>query len=165
MNWVLRCGSLAVVGLGLLLVAGCGESKLEINDLQEGTGAAAERDDLIEVHYTGWLRDGTKFDSSLDRGQPFRFYLGRREVIVGWDKGLLGMKMGGKRKLLIPSKMAYGEKGSPSRPGEQQSIPPHSDLTFEVDLLAVYRVLPGGLYVSDLVEGKGEPVKKGRRSR
>jgi peptidylprolyl isomerase len=158
MKRVARYGPLAVAGLGLLLFTGCGgENKLEIKDLQEGAGPAAQRDDLIEVHYTGWLRDGTQFDTSRDSSRPFRFFLGQRKVIAGWDKGLLGMKMGGRRELLIPAKLAYGEQGSPP------TIPPNAELKFEVELLAVYRVVSEGLYVCDLKEGKGEPIKKGSR--
>jgi len=82
------------------------------------------------VHYTGVLLDGTKFDSSIDRGTPFQFPLGGRQVIAGWDQGVVGMKVGGKRRLIIPAALAYGERG-------QGSIPPNSPLVFEVELIGV----------------------------
>ena len=104
---------------------------LKIEDLVVGTGAAAKAGDQVSVHYTGWLTDGTKFDSSLDRGEPFAFTLGQGQVIEGWDKGVEGMKVGGKRKLTIPSDMAYGAQGA------GDVIPPNAVLVFEVELLAV----------------------------
>jgi FKBP-type peptidyl-prolyl cis-trans isomerase FkpA len=106
-------------------------SGVEYDDLQKGTGDAATRGDTIEVHYTGWLTDGKKFDSSKDGGEPFSFKLGAGEVIKGWDEGVAGMKVGGKRKLLIPFKLAYGEGG------QAPVIPPKADLVFEVELLKV----------------------------
>src|SRR5262245_45439322 len=84
---------------------------LKIEDVVVGTGKAAEVGDKVSVHYTGRLTDGTKFDSSLDRGTPFEFRIGKREVIRGWDEGVEGMREGGKRKLTIPPKLAYGERG------------------------------------------------------
>ncbi|MEW6775383.1 MAG: FKBP-type peptidyl-prolyl cis-trans isomerase [Bdellovibrionota bacterium] len=96
-----------------------------------GTGTEAQAGDLVEVHYTGWLKDGTKFDSSVDRGRPFVFPLGRGRVIKGWDEGVAGMKEGGKRKLTIPPALGYGERGSGNK------IPPNSTLVFEVELLKV----------------------------
>ena len=105
--------------------------KLGIEDLVVGTGEEAQAGQLVTVDYTGWLADGTKFDSSLDRGQPFQFTLGQGQVIKGWDQGVVGMKVGGKRRLTIPPELAYGENGAGT------SIPPNATLTFEVELLAV----------------------------
>jgi FKBP-type peptidyl-prolyl cis-trans isomerase FkpA len=106
-------------------------AELQIEELKVGTGASANAGHKVEVHYTGWLTDGTKFDSSLDRGEPFRFVLGKGQVIKGWDKGVQGMKVGGKRKLTVPSDLGYGERGFPG------AIPPHATLVFEVELLNV----------------------------
>ena len=105
-------------------------SGLKIEDLTAGTGQAAKSGDTISVHYTGYLADGTKFDSSLDRNQPFEFVLGQGKVIPGWDQGLVGMKVGGKRKLTIPPDLAYGAQGN-------GPIPPNATLTFEVELLGI----------------------------
>ena len=107
------------------------ESQLRIEDLSTGTGPEAKVGDRVSVHYTGWLADGVKFDSSRDRNVPFEFILGQGNVIEGWDKGVVGMKVGGKRKLVIPPQMAYGERGAGG------IIPPNAVLTFEVELLAV----------------------------
>jgi len=106
-------------------------TELKIEDLVEGTGPAAKAGDTVTVNYTGWTTDGAKFDSSLDSGQPFPFQLGTGYVIKGWDEGVAGMKVGGKRRLTIPSDMAYGEQGSGT------AIPPNSVLVFEVELLGV----------------------------
>lgn len=101
-----------------------------MEDLTVGSGDEVKDGDKVRVHYNGTLLDGTKFDSSLDRGEPFEFTVGAGEVIDGWDQGLLGMKVGGKRKLTIPSSMGYGETGS-------GSIPPNAGLVFEVELLEI----------------------------
>jgi FKBP-type peptidyl-prolyl cis-trans isomerase FkpA len=106
-------------------------SGLQYEDLAEGTGAAAKAGDSVEVHYTGWLTDGKKFDSSLDRRSPFRFQLGAGRVIKGWDEGVAGMKVGGKRKLHIPAALGNGTSG----PGAV--IPPNAELVFEVELLGI----------------------------
>ena len=106
-------------------------SGLKYEDVTEGTGAAAKAGDKVQVHYTGWLTDGTKFDSSKDRGKPFSFKLGAGQVIKGWDEGVAGMKPGGKRKLVIPAALGYGQKGAAG------VIPPGAELTFEVELLKV----------------------------
>ena len=107
------------------------DSGLQYEDLSEGTGPAAKAGDSVQVHYTGWLTNGTKFDSSHDRGNPFRFPIGAGRVIKGWDEGVAGMKVGGKRKLMIPSKLGYGARGAGS------VIPPNADLVFEVELLGI----------------------------
>ncbi len=112
--------------------AGEAVTELKIEDTTEGKGDEAKPGDLVTVHYTGWLMDGTKFDSSLDRGQPFQFNLGAGMVIPGWDEGVKGMKVGGKRVLIIPSDMAYGPQGTPDG-----TIPPNAPLKFEVELLEV----------------------------
>jgi FKBP-type peptidyl-prolyl cis-trans isomerase FkpA len=106
-------------------------ASVKTEDLKIGTGAEAASGKLVTVHYTGWLTDGKKFDSSLDRGQEFKFQLGAGQVIQGWDKGLVGMKVDGKRKLTIPPELAYGERGAPP------VIPPNSTLVFEVELKKV----------------------------
>lgn len=103
---------------------------MTITDTVIGTGEEAVAGKMITVHYTGTLQDGTKFDSSLDRGQPFQFILGAGQVIQGWEQGFVGMKVGGKRTLVIPPELAYGENGI-------GPIPPDSTLIFEVELLAV----------------------------
>ncbi len=105
--------------------------ELMIEDLEEGQGAVAQPGQTVSVHYTGRLTDGSKFDSSLDRGQPFSFKLGSGQVIQGWDQGVAGMKVGGRRKLTIPPDLAYGDRGFPP------VIPPRSTLVFEVELLGV----------------------------
>jgi len=139
--------------LGILLITACqpqGETalsenttgsaitELQITDVVAGDGATAEAGQNVVVHYTGWLYDpsqpdnkGEKFDSSVDRGQPFSFPLGAGRVIRGWDEGFAGMQIGGKRILVIPPDMGYGASGAGS------AIPPNATLMFEVDLLEI----------------------------
>ncbi len=105
-------------------------SGLKIEDVKVGTGAEATAGKTVTVNYTGWLTNGTKFDSSLDRNKPFPFRLGAGQVIPGWDQGVAGMKVGGKRKLTIPPELGYGARGV-------GPIPPNATLVFEVDLLGV----------------------------
>src|SRR5216683_5102069 len=107
------------------------KSGLKYVELKEGTGDEAKADQTVEVHYTGWLKDGTKFDSSKDRNKPFEFSLGAGQVIKGWDEGVAGMKVGGKRKLIIPPELGYGKRGAGN------AIPPDAELTFEVELLKI----------------------------
>lgn len=104
---------------------------LKIVDVKVGTGPEAKPGDLCRVHYTGWLDNGTKFDSSLDRNEPFEFPLGQGWVIQGWDKGVNGMKVGGVRRLFIPSELAYGANGAGG------VIPPNATLIFEIQLLGI----------------------------
>jgi FKBP-type peptidyl-prolyl cis-trans isomerase len=106
-------------------------SGLQYEDSIVGTGTEAVAGKTVEVHYTGTLADGTKFDSSHDRKRPFAFKLGAGQVIKGWDEGVAGMKIGGKRKLVIPYQLGYGDRGSPP------VIPAKAELTFEVELLKV----------------------------
>jgi FKBP-type peptidyl-prolyl cis-trans isomerase FkpA len=101
-------------------------------DLVVGTGAEAKAGHTVSVHYTGWLTNGKKFDSSVDRGQPFGFKLGGGQVIQGWDQGVVGMKIGGKRKLTIPAHLAYG-----SRAVGGDLIPANSTLVFDIELLGL----------------------------
>ena len=141
--------TLFIVGMSLALSIGCtkgcsnsettpttttgGEAatSLKTEDTTVGSGAEAKTGNTVTVHYTGTLTDGSKFDSSLDHGQPFTFNLGAGQVIKGWDQGIVGMKVGGKRKLTIPPDMAYGPQGRPP------VIPPNSTLLFDVELLNV----------------------------
>ncbi len=106
-------------------------SGLVIEDINEGEGEAARAGQYVTVHYTGWLTDGSKFDSSKDRDEPFDFPLGARHVIAGWDEGVQGMKVGGVRKLTIPPNLGYGSRGAGG------VIPPNATLVFEVELLAI----------------------------
>jgi FKBP-type peptidyl-prolyl cis-trans isomerase len=105
-------------------------SGLQYIDVKEGTGEPAKAGDMVNVHYTGWLVDGTKFDSSVDRGKPFSFPLGGGRVIRGWDEGVAGMKPGGVRKLVLTPDLGYGASGTPGGP-----IPPNATLIFEVQYL------------------------------
>ena len=121
----------------MILIAGCSKDKeamngeLIIEDLKVGEGSEVVKYNIVTVNYTGWLTDGTKFDSSLNPGRsPFRFTVGGGQVIKGWDEGLIGMKAGGKRKLTIPPSMGYGNQ-------DMGVIPPNSTLIFEIDLLII----------------------------
>jgi len=105
--------------------------RLKIEILEKGNGAAAKNGDTIVVHYIGTLENGTKFDSSLDRGRPFSFVLGAGQVIAGWEQGILGMRIGEKRKLTIAPELAYGEAGAGN------AIPPNATLIFEINLLEI----------------------------
>jgi peptidylprolyl isomerase len=111
------------------------DSGLRYEDHKVGEGAEAVSGKTVDVHYTGWLNDGDKtgkkFDSSVDRGRPFSFPLGARRVIKGWDEGVAGMKIGGKRTLYIPANLGYGARGA------GRAIPPNADLIFDVELLGV----------------------------
>ena len=106
-------------------------SELIIEDLVVGSGDTAKAGQHVSVHYTGWLTNGQKFDSSVDRNDPFEFRLGAGQVIPGWDQGVAGMQIGGKRKLTIPPELGYGSRGAGG------VIPPNATLVFEVELLGV----------------------------
>jgi FKBP-type peptidyl-prolyl cis-trans isomerase len=126
-------GLFLLVAVAVVVVA-CAKKEpadLVTETLQVGTGEEAKPGQVVSVHYTGWLTNGTKFDSSLDRGTPFQFMLGAGQVIQGWDKGVAGMKVGEKRKLTIPSNLGYGDMGAGN------VIPPKATLVFEVQLLGV----------------------------
>lgn len=107
------------------------DSGLKYDDIIEGDGDTAETGHMVTVHYTGWLTDGNKFDSSKDRNDPFKFKLGAGNVIRGWDEGVAGMKIGGTRKLTIPANLGYGAQGAGG------VIPPNATLVFEVELLGL----------------------------
>jgi FKBP-type peptidyl-prolyl cis-trans isomerase FkpA len=106
-------------------------SGLEYVDIVEGTGTCSKPGQTVSVHYTGWLKSGQKFDSSVDRGEPFSFPIGKGRVIKGWDEGVATMKVGGKRKLVIPAHLGYGDRGAGN------VIPPGATLIFEVELLGI----------------------------
>ncbi len=107
------------------------DSGLQIEEIKMGSGDTATAGQFVSVHYTGWLTNGTKFDSSKDRDEPFEFSLGERMVIAGWDEGVQGMKIGGVRKLTIPPQLGYGARGAGG------VIPPNATLVFEVELLDI----------------------------
>jgi len=107
------------------------DSGLQYWDIKVGTGAEAKKGDHVKVHYTGWLTSGKKFDSSVDAGRPFDFTIGQGQVIKGWEEGVAGMKVGGKRQLRIPPQLGYGERGYPG------VIPGNATLIFDVELLGV----------------------------
>jgi peptidylprolyl isomerase len=150
-------------------------SGLKYAVLKEGKGEAAAKHHRVSVHYTGWLEDGTRFDSSRERGQPISFVLGRAPVIAGMDEGVRGMKTGEQRQLIIPAKLAYGERGTPGGP-----IPPNASLTFKVELVRLGEIVPdneratkvddskfkttaSGLKYAVLTEGTGAEAKKGQQ--
>jgi rhodanese-related sulfurtransferase len=122
---------LIAVFAAILISGSTHAADLQIKNVLKGTGAEAARHSKVTVHYTGLLMNGKKFDSSVDRGTPFDFTLGAGQVIRGWDQGVEGMKVGGKRELVIPPKLAYGQRGAGG------VIPPSATLKFEIELLAV----------------------------
>src|SRR5215813_3155159 len=126
-------------------------------ELKAGDGPAAQPGQEYTLHYTGWLHDGTKFDSSVDRGKPFVFVQGRRQVIAGFDIGFAGMKVGGKRRLFLPHQLAYGEKG-------RGKIPPKAELIFDVELLGVKDV-EGGKEAAELLLPLDGPDRASAASR
>jgi peptidylprolyl isomerase len=144
---------------------------LQYTEISAGSGASAKAGDVVSVHYTGTLADGTKFDSSYDRGQPITFQLGRGMVIPGWDEGIALMREGGKAKLVIPPALAYGSAGAGG------VIPPNATLTFEVELVSIqpgapaapteveesaYTTTPSGLKYHDIVVGDGAQPQSGQ---
>lgn len=138
--------------LSVLCFSAASAAELQIRDLAKGTGEEANVGETVTVHYTGWLMDGTKFDSSLDRNQPFSFTLGEGRVIPGWEQGVEGMKVGGKRELIIPPELGYGAQGAGG------VIPPNATLKFNVELLGVkgkkYTNLDNPAFEAMLAKGK-----------
>jgi peptidylprolyl isomerase len=129
---------LIMIALMLAVAAGACRKKVNMTEhgvtwevIKEGTGAAPQKGDSVSVHYTGWLEDGTKFDSSVDRKEPFSFRLGRGYVIQGWEEAVATLKVGGKSKFTIPSELGYGERGAGG------VIPPNATLIFDIELLAI----------------------------
>lgn len=127
-------------------------SGLRYEEIEVGSGPQPQRGQFVQVHYTGWLTNGTKFDSSVDRGQPFEFKLGVGQVIKGWDEGVASMRVGGKRKLYIPPDLAYGSRGAGG------VIPPNAELVFEVELLGIRSV---ELQIEEIEEGTGPQPQEG----
>ena len=137
----------AILALSALLLT---HGDLKIKDVKLGKGPAAAQYDIVSVHYTGTLTNGKKFDSSRDRNQPFQFVLGAGQVIKGWDKGVLGMRPGGKRQLTIPADMGYGAEGA------GDDIPPNSTLLFDIEVMDIHKP-----QVKILKEGTGPGAKAG----
>lgn len=133
---LLALGTAAPLATTATAVQAAQPDHLQIIEVKRGTGAVAKPGEQVTVHYTGWLyvngAKGKKFDSSVDRGQPFSFALGAGQVIPGWDQGVAGMKVGGKRTLIIPPELGYGAGGTPDG-----TIPPNATLIFDVELLGV----------------------------
>ncbi len=131
----MKLWSALYLGASLIMAGSAAAAELKIVDNKVGTGAEAVNGKQLSVHYTGYLSDagkkGKKFDSSLDRGQPFTLTLGARQVIPGWEQGLQGMKVGGNRTMTIPAELAYGSRGAGG------VIPPNADIIFDVELLGV----------------------------
>lgn len=127
-------------------------SGLQYEEIQAGTGVQPKKGDVVQVHYTGWLTNGTKFDSSRDRGEPFEFKLGAGRVIKGWDEGVATMKVGGKRKLVLPPDLAYGSRGAGG------VIPPNAELVFEVELLGIQE---NNVQIDEVEAGTGPEAQEG----
>ena len=134
----MKTHTIIIVVLLLAVFAGACTKKVQMTAngvtwevLKEGTGAAPQQGDSVSVHYTGWLEDGTKFDSSVDRNQPFSFRIGRGTVIQGWEEAVATLKVGGKSKFTIPSELGYGARGAGG------VIPPNATLIFDIELLAI----------------------------
>ncbi len=128
----------AIAAILAMIIAGCAKKNYLVTStgvryeiLREGTGPTPKRGDSVMVNYTGWLEDGTKFDSSVDKNEPFTFRIGIGQVIQGWDDGIMTMKAGGKSRFVIPPELAYGDRSV-------GPIPPHATLTFEVELVKIW---------------------------